>query len=211
MKISRSDVRCLLLESLLGKITSNVRSVTTNVSTQEFVIKFYYENDPDGNETDLLQSTIKKIAARFTISIVGKQITLPKPEPIPLKKGDQWIFCKYENNPSLFKIKTFFKHISKTNILMASQFALLGNVTDNLRAVSVIYVENDLDYFFFYDMEPSYYDRNFSDRVINAVIWSIEGVSAKLERFVMPETQKIPFQEGHMFLYKRYEKQINSC
>lgn len=209
MKISRSDIRIRLQESLLGKITSNVRFVTISVSTQELVIKAYYENNPSDNETDLLQSVIKNIALKFPIYVLGEQIRLPKPEPIPLKKGDQWIFCKYEDNPSLFKIKTYFKHISNTNILMASQFALLGNVTDNLRAVSVISAGNDLNYFFFYDKEPCYDERNFSDRTINAVIWSIEGISAKLERFVLPEPEKIPPQEGHIFIYKRYEKQIN--
>ena len=92
---------------------------------------------------------------------------------------------------------------------MASKYALLGNVTENLCAVSFKSVGSDLSYFFFYDKDLNHEDKYLSDVSMSDVLWSIEGVLGSLKRFVLPEPEKIPLQEGHMLIYKRYEKQIH--
>lgn len=206
-EISQSQITQVLL---LETVTTNLRAMTISLQSQELVLNFYYEKEPTEDEISLYKAVLKKVSLIFTFkSVIGKQIVLPKPESIPLKKFDQWIFCRFEKKPSLFKIKTFFKEITKLNILMASQYALLGNVTENLRAVSLESVGNDLSYFFFYDKDLNHEDKYLSDVIKSDVLWSIEGVSGSLKRFLLPYPEKIPLKEGHMLIYKRYEEKIH--
>jgi len=208
MDITRNEISRLSQDLLVETITTNLRAITINLQPKEQVFIFYYEKQPTEDEVSLYNAVLKKISLIFTnTSVIGKKIVLPKPEPIPLRQFDQWIFCRYEKNASLFKIKTFYKEITKLNILMASQYALLGNIAENLRAISLESVGNDLSYFFFYDKDPNHEDKYLSDVIKSDVLWSIEGVSGSLKRFVLPEPEKIPSQEGHVLVYRRYEKE----
>lgn len=208
MNTIRNEIKHLTQDLLLDSITSNLRAITISLGSQILGVNFYYENEPNEDENLIYKTVLKKVSSVFTFkTVIGKQIVLPKPELIPLKKFDEWIFCRYEKNTSLFKIKTFFKEVSKLNILLASHDAFLGNIAENLRAIFLESVGNNLSYFFFYDKDPNHEDKYLSDLIKSDVLWSIEGVSGSLKRFVLPEPEKIPSQEGHVLVYRRYEKE----
>jgi len=212
MTISRTDVICASQVALLGFVTSNLRALTVSILPQELMLNFYYENKPTEEEIKLSQVVSKKVASGFNnILVKEQQILLPQPQPVPVKKKDQWIYQRFEGNPRPFKIQTLFKDITLKSVRCALQFALLGSVTPNLRAVSIGFIEKDLTINFYYDKKRQNnsqdpYEEHLPPRTYFNTVSSFDGATGKVNCFVIPEPEKIPLQGDSIWVYIRYEK-----
>jgi hypothetical protein len=199
-------------KALLVAVTNNLRAVTVSILPQELILNFYYENAPSEQEIILCEKVFKKVCSDFyDIFVKIQTIVLSQPIPIPIKKRDQWVYHRYEGNPFFFKIKTFFKDVSIAYLRCASQFALLGSVTNNLRAVSIAIQGKDLILNFYYSKSlennlDSIYQANLAEMAYYDVILRFAGVGGTLNRFIIPETENILLQNGAIWVYKRYEK-----
>lgn len=88
---------------------------------------------------------------------------------------------------------------------MASQIALLGTVTRNLRAVLVTLIKKDLTFLFYYDQEPSEEEVRLSETVLHDAISCFEDVTGNVKRFVVPEPETKSFRDKGSSVYWRYE------
>lgn len=88
------------------------------------------------------------------------------------------------------------------------QHALLGMVTRNLRSASVGICANNIYMYFYYDLEPSKKEIELSDIIIKDFASCFENISVLKKSFVKPEPQRISLQEGHFWIYWRYEKYL---
>jgi len=209
MNISITDIRCNLQVALLGAVTSNLRAVTVTLLEKKLVLNFYYENEPTENEIDLAQVASTDVLSGFTIliSVEEQQIVLPQSESIPLKNKDLLVYHRYEGH-FLDKTTTFFKNTTFATINMASQIALLGNVTSNLRAVLVDLIEKNLTFYFYYDEEISQEEVKLSEVVMHDAILCFEDLTGNVKRFVVPEPEKKSFLDNGSSVYWRYEEYL---
>lgn len=208
MEFTISYIRSVVQVALLGAVTSNLRAVIVTVLSQELKLYFYYESEPTEEEVELSRVTSTEVFSDFiNVSVEEQQIVLPKSEPIPFKNGDLWVYYRYEGN-LINKIKQTFNEITVSSISSASQIALLGAVTSNLRAVLVAFTENDLTLNFYYDKEPSNKEIELSENVLQEVVSSFEKAIGKVERFVIPEPEKDSFRDQGMSVYWRYEEYL---
>jgi hypothetical protein len=88
------------------------------------------------------------------------------------------------------------------------QIALLGSVTNNLRAVFTVININNYNIYFYYHEEPSEKEIDLSEIVSTEVICQYDDVSAEIIRSVIPEPEKIPLKENGIWVYHRYEEYL---
>lgn len=206
MQITTSYVRCVSQVALLGAITSNLRAVTVAMLDKELMLNFYYENEPTENEIDLSQVASTEVLSDFSnVMVREQQIILPQPERISLKDEDILVYHRYEGH-SLAEAQALFKETSISSIRIASQNALLGAVTNNLRSVSISFIKNKFTLYFYYDRAPSEKEEDLSKQVIEKTIACFEKITGEIKRFVIPEPEKIPLQNDVISVYWRYEE-----
>jgi len=209
MNISITDVRCGLQIALLGCVTSNLRAVTVSMLSKEILLNFYYENKPTVDEVDLSQvvSTEFLSSLRVLVFVGEQQIVLPQSESVPVKDEDLLVYHRYEECFTN-KINTLFKDITLTSACVASQIALLGATTNDLRAVSVAFLEKDLTLYFYYEKEPTNVEIELSEVVMKNLISIFEDSMGKVKRFVIPEPEKDSFRNEGSNVYFRYEEYL---
>lgn len=210
--ILRIDVRCASQAALLGIVTNNLNALTITMLSKELIINFYYDNAPSQEEIHLSKIFSKKIAldlSNFVVKVF--HVVLKNQQLIPINKEDQWVFYRQkEKNSPLFKIKTFFNDVNLASVKSASQFALLGCVTSNLRAVSMTLLDNEFILNFYYDKKldkmEDVYEWGFSQSTFANIISSFKKITGKINRFLIPEPEKLFLEEDSFWIYMRYEK-----
>lgn len=209
MNILITDVRCVSQGALLGAVTSNLRALAVTVLPNDLTLNFFYENEPTDEEVELSQVASTEVLSGFRIfiSVREQQILLPQPEPIPLKNEDLLVYYRYEGN-SIAKIKTLFNDVTIASVRMASQYALLGAITSNLRAVSIVFIDKDLTLNFYYDKKQGNEEIDLSEIVMKDFISCFESATGKVQRFIIPEPERIALQENGIWAYWRYEEYL---
>lgn len=205
MEITEKAVRCSIQVALLGAVTNNLRAVSAIVSKKEINLKFLYENQPSENEIELSQIASTEIFSDFGDVIVNEQqIVLNKSNIIPLASEEMLLYHRYENN-FIVKDKKKYTDLSVSSLRIAMQYALIGMVTRNLRKVSITNTEKNIALSFFYDKEPSADEVNLSEIVFNDFVSSFEKHAGVVNRFVIPEPERIPYKESDILVYSRCE------
>lgn len=97
-------------------------------------------------------------------------------------------------------------NISIASARCALQVALLGSVTNNVRAVSTTISGTDFIIYFYYDKEPSDEEIDLSEIVSTEVICSFAQATAEVVRVVLPEPKKPPQDDDTIWVYFRYEE-----
>jgi len=98
--------------------------------------------------------------------------------------------------------------ITISSVRCALQVSLLGSVTNNLKAVKISILETNFILYFYYDNEPNDNEIDLSEIVSTEVISGYMEATAEVKRFILPEPIKIPFKEGEIFVYHRYEEYL---
>jgi hypothetical protein len=93
-------------------------------------------------------------------------------------------------------------NITESSIRCSSQVALLGAVTNNLRAVTVSNVENKLTFNFYYEHQPSDEEIEISEIVASEVLSDFTNVDVHVKRVILSAPQKIP-NEGFWVYHKK--------
>lgn len=212
MNPTNTEVKCVIQCALLNAITNNLRAVTASVAMlpQKLVLNFYYENPPTENEIELSQIVSTEVLSGFKIivDVREKQIILPLYEPLPIEGKDILVYYRYEKKYIEKEIVSFDK-LEIVSVKLASQYALLGAVTNNLRAVSISYIEEKITSYFYYDKAPSDEEIDLSEKVTENIISCFEKISGEIKRFVIPEPERIPLINDGIWVYWRYEEYPN--
>lgn len=206
-----TDVRCVIQRALLNGITSNLRAVTTSVSMlpQKLLLNFYYENPPTETEIELSQIVSTEVLSGFKIivDVREKQVVLPLYEPLPIEKHDILVYYRYEKK-CIENIVISFEKLEIPSIKVASQYALLGVITNNLRAVSASFIEKKIALYFYYDRAPSDEEIDLSERATKKFISCFGKITGEIKRFVIPEPERIPLENDSTWVYWRYEEYL---
>ena len=210
MNFTQSYVKSSTQRALLGAVTENLRAVTVKIlGTTELALFFYYENKPTENEIDLSQVVATEVVSDFIdVLIEEHQIVLPLSQPIPVNNVDMLVYYKYEGNYEN-KNKNLYDDETFSSIYFASQLALLGGVTSNIRAVSVTFLDKNIGLYFYYDKEPVKEEVNISEIIMQNILINFEGVNGNVKRFVIPEPGRISLQKDGIWLYWRYEEYLD--
>lgn len=97
MTISIASARCVLQVALLGSVTSNLRAVSATFIESDFMIYFYYHEEPSEQEIDLSEIVSTEVISDFiNITAEVERIVIPEPERIPLKENGIWVYYRYE-------------------------------------------------------------------------------------------------------------------
>lgn len=204
--IKESNVRGSTQRALWGAVTGNLRAVTATIIDNEIMLYFYYDKEPTENEIELSQIASTEVVSDFLVMIGEEQILLPQPEPIPLKDGEL-VYHRYEEQFEN-KIKKLFKDINIYTVYEASRTVLIGHVTTNLRAASVSFIDNFINLYFYYDKSPSNEEVRLSEVVMQNILSCFEEAKGGIERFVIPEPEKISLRNDGFWLYWRYEEYL---
>jgi hypothetical protein len=207
MIISRTYIRSLSQLALLEVVTINLRAVIVSMLPEELLFNFYYEKTPSVEEINLSQLFLKRISSHLEDKLVRYQlIVLPQIEVVSIKRKDQVVYQRYEGDSHLFKIRTFFNEFSITNIRAAFQFALLGCITRNLRAISIMILEKNATVNFYYNRNKIKDEGVLFIRIPINFSSCFEGVTTDTNSFIIPEPEQIRLQKNAIWVYKRYEK-----
>lgn len=96
----------------------------------------------------------------------------------------------------------------KLNISYArciSQVALLGNVTQNIRAVIMEWDESNIKLLFYYDRKPTDEEEDLAEQVATEIISDCTEYMIEVEKWILPFPAKVPYKEKQLFIYHRYE------
>lgn len=93
------------------------------------------------------------------------------------------------------------------SIRCSLQVALLGAITDNLRAVRVIYKDNTMEVYFYYDQLPNEEEEELSEIVGTEVTtFYPEDMFINVVRKVIPAPRIIPkLNENEVLVFSRWE------
>lgn len=81
---------------------------------------------------------------------------------------------------------------TRSSLMCSLQVALLGAITENLRAVSVSFHEKNITVFFYYAKQPSNEEEDISEVVISEVLADFVDACVISNRVVLPKVNKIP-------------------
>jgi len=208
MNFTQSYVKSSIQRALLGAVTENLRAVTVKILATELELFFYYESKPTEKEIDLSQVVATEVFSDFIdVSIEEHQILLPLSQPIPTTNENMLVYYRYEGNYKN-KNKNLYDDETLKSIYFASQQALLGGVTINIRAVSVTFIDKNIYLYFYYDKEPIKEEVNLSEIIMQNILINFEGVKGNVKRFVIPEPERILLKECGIWLYWRYEEYL---
>lgn len=206
---SITEIRCVIQRALLNSITNNLRAVTTSIAMlpQKLTLNFFYENIPTENEIELSQIVSTEVFSGFKIivDVREKQIILPISETLDIEGQDLLVYYRYEKKYIEKEVISFMK-LEISSVKIASQYALLGAVTNNLRAVSISFIEKKLALYFYYDKAPSNEEIDLSEKAREKIISCFEKIRGEIKRFIIPEPERIPLQNDGIWVYWRYEE-----
>ena len=82
--------------------------------------------------------------------------------------------------------------ITLSSIRCALQIALLGAVTQNLRAINAVVKEKNIEIYFYYETHPSEEEEELSEIVETEIYSYFMDTSIATYRVVLPISNKIP-------------------
>ncbi len=95
-------------------------------------------------------------------------------------------------------------NINDSSIRCSLQVALLGHITNSLRAINVKRVEKNIKLYFYYDALPSEEEIEISEVIASEIMSDFFNLTIQIVREVLPSELEIP-QFG-LRVFQRYEK-----
>ncbi len=95
-------------------------------------------------------------------------------------------------------------NINDFSIRCSLQVALLGHITNSLRAINVNRAEKDLKIYFYYDASPSEEEIEISEVIASEIMSDFFNLTIQIVREILPSELAIP-QFG-LRVFQRYEK-----
>jgi len=200
--------------ALLGEIMPELRAVSVNYNNQNkiLVVNFYYDCTITDAIYDLSSCIITEISADFSpdqLSSIDENILEWRyPQKIP----ENGVFVYFREEADLQKLKMEETSLSSHEtipiaaLLLATQKALLGKVTPQLRQLSVDLDESKklLFFYFFYDGEISQLETALASRVSIEAQATFPDFQIEKRIVQLDHPEKIP-SVGKRIAYMRKE------
>jgi len=204
--------------ALFGSVTNNLRAVKVEFGNNFITLNFYYDKIPSEFEDETSEIVGTEVISDFG-DILFKALTdfrvKKKHLPYPNKIPDQGVWVYYRHEPTLkdqydFETPKELMEEMSTKLLqvrvrISVQKALLGRITENLRAVQVE-CSNELVFLhFYYNEQPTEVDIKLAEEATKEIstIFSNEVKKFKNETVHIPYPDKVPSREYWIFF--RYE------
>lgn len=193
-----------------------------DIDNQELIsLFFYYDKEPSEDECELASLADTEFIADFPLPAFRtdcRVLTWPYPKAIP--KSKIVIYKKYEPKISKSKISIsdlfscFFtlkkkdnevKKINRGTVICTIQKALLGKITENLRAVVEDIDANGRNNFIFYfDQEPTALDKELADFAEKQFRGDLPQYNTEFKIKNLPFPYRVP-RSNQGTIYERYE------
>jgi hypothetical protein len=204
------DLIYSIQRALLQNVTPNLRAVYAFIENDTYVIIFYYDHTLSEDEEELASLTETGLIADFPYSQTRSTIeVIPYPEKIP-QKGfcvyqryeEDCSFASYDSNDEIKEQeKTLFSQYPMSILFHGAQKALLGNITPNLRYVSVNKENEPKEMIFCYDQSLSEKEKELFKNASTKFISEIPEANCRIE--IVPYPKYVP-KKGYG-VYARYE------
>ncbi|MFZ4099426.1 MAG: hypothetical protein ACOYKZ_03750 [Chlamydiia bacterium] len=204
--------------ALAGVVIEQLRAVSVTADPDMIRLYFVYEGNPDEDELEEWSCAGTELHASYPSSAGGLDVVCERiPAPGPINIPGVLVYLRREDPPQQAAIVrgAMIQEVltnappTRPYILYATNRALLGEVTPNLRYVLVDWTEPTIHIAFYYDGPITDQDAATAARVAGRVQSWLTGaqVNAFVERLDYPN--KIPLfpQDGktRVAVYARYE------
>ncbi|WP_061249968.1 hypothetical protein [Leptospira alstonii] len=95
--------------------------------------------------------------------------------------------------------------IDRKSVLLSAQRALLGNISPNLRAVSIGFTEQSISIRFYYETQPSEIEYDLVDSITSEILADFDHINNIDEEIIVTQEKANQLNGLNDWIYLRFE------